>query len=152
MLAFTHGNEKGTGSRLEVDISPATEDNEGRVVIRLRPQSNMKERGEWQGPKFATFDKIELELGVGHVAHILRVLDGTTQSLLGTKGLRLKLYDTTLALHFDKVATPYDGFAVHMQSWDEKGVKRDERIVLNETEGAALRDVLRSSMGRIAFG
>ena len=152
MLAFSHGNEKGTGSRLEVDMKPATEAREGSVVLRLRPQSNMKGGAEWDGPKFARFDSVEIEVGVAQVSHMLQVLDGNAKSILGSKGARARRSDSSSALFFDRATSPFDGYAVHMQCSDLDGNRRDGRIVLNLVEGAALRDALRASMGRIAFG
>lgn len=153
MLSFRHGNEEGTGSCLEVDIMPAKADKDGIVTINIWPQTNSIQDADWQGPKFATsFNGVGVDLGAGAVAHVLAVLDGSALSILGNKGLRGSNDDKTTVLHVDRVTKPFEGYAFHIKTKFANGEKADGRIVLSLTEGAALRDAIRASMGKIAFG
>lgn len=153
MLTFRHGNEEGTGSCLEIDITPANKESDGIVTMTIAPQSNSKYAEPWDGPKFAPSSSgVGVEFNAGAAAHILAVLGGEVTSILGNKGLRRNLDDRTTVLYVDRVTSPFDGYAVHITTKYANGEKADGRIVLSLTEGAALRDALRASMGRLAFG
>lgn len=153
MLSFRHGNEEGTGSCLEVDIMPASPKKDGIVSMVITPQSNAKDREDWNGPQFKPAHYgVGVELNAGATAHVLAVLGGEALSILGNKGLRKCLDDRTTVLHIDRVTSPYEGFGVHIKTKFANGEKADGRIVLSLTEGAALRDALRASMGKLAFG
>ena len=153
MLSFRHGNEEGTGSCLEVDITPASQEKDGIVSMAIMPQSNVKDGEDWNGPQFKPAHYgVGVELNASATAHVLSVLGGEALSILGNKGLRKCLDDRTTVLHIDRVTTPFEGYAVHITTKYANGEKMDGRIVLSLTEGAALRDALHASMGRLAFG
>ena len=169
MLKFTHGNREGTGSQMTVDIVPAGKapNGTGFALVSLLPQDHSAAEGMPGNHVFLDECALVVPLTAKDLAHLLIVLDGRRDSILNGKGLRLRRsYDSAkgaaidekevvAVMHCDRVSAPYAGYAVHvktlMQGDNGAYYWEDGRIVLNEAEATALRDSLRSSMGRIAF-
>lgn len=169
MLVFNHANREGTGSRLAADICPACDTNGGvgYAVLSIYQQNAVQTLATSGEEKDFLSDGVSVALTAKNLAHLIWVLDGRSDSILRGRGVRVKrevahggavvVHDEPVGvLHCDRVASPYEGYAVHIRALltgdNDAQYWEDGRIVLNQAESAALRDSLRASMGRIAFG
>jgi hypothetical protein len=155
MLCFAHGNRKGTGAMLEVDIVPSSGTKSGGALLVLTPQSNDETSTTWadKGPLFDRRDSAQACIPAEKVGHVVAVLRGDCRSILGDKGLRLR--DEQLGeesvVYIDNVAKPKAGTNVHIVQTTSEGRSINMRIWLNESEAMAVRMALESAMAIMSF-
>lgn len=150
MLKYAHGNNKGTGSQLLVWlVAPQHSHDEGHVSLSICRQTTVGSDGE---EHFFDTGYVTAHLKCAQVAHVLEVLAGQKEQILGGRGLFRRFANgSNFTLHVDRVSEPFEGFAVHVIG-RKNGEERHGRIVLTQTEGESLRISISSAMGVAAFG
>lgn len=154
MLKYEHGNRKCTGASLEIDATPATGKRDGFFTLTMRPQVSVAADGDGEHPEFGdnAEDVISADLSAKHIAHLLCVLEGDSANVRGGRGISLKQPECgTVAVYIDAVQRPFDGFEVHMKRVAADGSIRNLRITLSIAEGMALKESVKSAMGRMVF-
>lgn len=151
MMAFYHGNKRGTGARLTVEVRKANPCQRGEAQLAIAPQTD----GEGMTGKYL-FDpskEVYITMDAVRVARLVAMLskDYPDEEY---RFIRTKAAGTRTTLFVDPVDEPFPGFALHLSRTDESGeyVIADERIVINNSEARALAMALAASLGDIAFG
>lgn len=145
MIIYTHKNSVGTGSQLRIDITPATDEEQGTIDFMLIAQSC--------NGGFDVGENVQISLRVNKIGHLISVLTGDETSILGGKGVSdTDDFGVKSTLHIDAVEKPYRGHAIHITERYPNGSKKDGRIILNITESVALGLAITAAIDRIAFG
>ena len=146
MMTFEHGNAACTGSQMLVDMTPARNGGKGTVRFAIRPQGEVGTDACGHG--FEECGEMSITLTPTNVAHVLAVLRGREDPVMGTRGVR-SCMDEGSTLFMDR-ADPV-GVEVHIRMKMEEGTAHG-RFTLTPTEALALEVALSAAMGRVAFG
>ena len=150
MVTYDHGCKSGGGSRLTLDIKPAIDTEAGAIVFTIHKQSP-----DYRGIGYAwtADDYVAMSVRIQQLSALLEVLDGVTNEIKSGHGIRMKEEDGTLSmLHVDYMQEPFCGYAMHIQNNMPDGRKLDGRILLTLREATNIRDIIKSSFSRLAFG
>ena len=155
MLSFDHANSAGTGSQLVVDIEKSEDGNGGFVVLTIRPQTSLPEfdsSGRRRAyAQFGSMADATACLTAKQIVHILGVLEGRADSVLGGKGLYSCNDGAETVVHADKMKERPFGYALHIRVRQDGDVF-DQRIVINQSEALAIAKAVNSVFGMLAFG
>lgn len=152
MMTFYHGNKRGTGARLSVEVRKAKPCQRGEAQLAIAPQAD----GEGPTGKylFNPSEEVYIIMDAVRVAKLVSMLNRDCRDEDGYRFIRTKTGDSRTTLYVDPVTEPFPGFALHLSRTDEAGeyTLGDERIVINTSEARALAMALAASLGDIAFG
>lgn len=154
MLTFEHANSVCTGSQLIIDIDRSDNDICGAVSLSIRPQitaPSIDGNGNKTYAEFGDEGSIWVALDIKQVIHILAVLEGKADSILGGKGLFVKDEASAITIHADKVTGRPSGYSIHLKE-RRNGRVVDQRILLNHNEATTIVKSLNAVFGYLAFG
>ena len=148
-----HPNAKGTGMALAIELHPATEVQQGYLVIDFVRQSAVAKR-ENATPTFPRFDWAErrtVRLSASEVAMVLGVFAGVAEAINGGKGIEVANGSATLKMRHRIEPTPW--YVLSLAVRDGANGKIDKReIALSPTEATMLYYGLTAAMERLLFG
>lgn len=155
MMTFLHGNQEGTGSKLEVEISPAEGCEIGTVTFRILPQCGT--RRDYGRHQYTSDGETSVSFRAEQLGHVLSVLRGCTDNLTKHKSRGLSESRNPEArnncLYIDAITTPFVGYAIHIKCREgDSDCCRHGRICLTLSEAIVLEAALTSAMGKVAFG
>lgn len=151
MMTFYHGNKRGTGARLSVEVRKASPCQRGEARLAIAPQA------DGEGPNgrylFDTSNEVYITMDAVRTAKLVSMLNKDYPDE-EYRFIRTKAAETRTTLFIDPVDEPFPGFALHLSHADEAGdyTMGDGRIVINNSEARALAMALAASLGDIAFG
>lgn len=150
MIVYTHANDKGTGTQMSVDTTPAKADRAGFVTIGIRKQVGTR---RFDGSsQFSAVEMAIIDIPLVGVMHLINALEGRDEANISTKGIKGRGETYSSVVFADPVSEPYAGYAIHIKTAWANGEKSDGRIIITATEAQALVGSLRSAMHKIAFG
>lgn len=129
-MVIEHPKSMYNGSRLIVSITPATEDKQGCLTLKLQNQL-----GDWWDDE----NESVVNLSQIDIAKFIAVLRGYEE--------QIKFMCGDTAVRFVHTIEPTCGYGIHCVS---DGVAR--HIILNTYEAIAIENVLSSAIYKVAFG
>ena len=157
MLTFEHANAVCSGSQLIIDIESADDGSFGFVTMTLRRQTAAPSYDSRGRKKYATFGDdtdISVKMSVKQIVHVLTVLEGKAENVLGGKGLFVNDELSAVVVHADMVREKPSGYAIHFIARKSEGtlVSYDQRILLNPCEALIIVKAINAVFGLLAFG
>lgn len=152
MVKFIHGNADCTGSRLIVDLSPATRNSEGVYTFSICQQSSVARINSDGTKTLADFDGEEavFAMKANQAAHLMLVLNGKAESVSGGKGVFDNGNGYASILHCDRTRSRPYGYVLHIIT-KKSSATVNGRITLNPTEAYLLLKSIENSIGRICY-
>ena len=152
MNSFTiqHSNRKGTGTALKMELLPATDKETGSLILTFARQKKSDGDVIPARPFFDWNDARSIWLETLEVAKVLEVFAGETESIDDGKGLLDSAHKQALILRH--VVEPVQGYELALKKIDGEGNVELRVIMLTQTEGRMLYDILQGSMSILAFG
>lgn len=152
-ITFYRPNARGTGSALNLELYPASENAEGCLMAKLAGQLTVGESGGAQ-PIYARFgweNAIKVKLGFNDLAKMLQVFRGECESLEDGKGIFHRTMRGTTRINLRHHIEPVPGYIFDCHLVHD-GTESHAAIYLAPHEALGLAQVIASSLGVICFG
>lgn len=151
---YVRANLRGTGSAVQFELHPATQDESGSVFATLALQKTLPSR---QGSEqvFATFDwenRIIVKLGRADLAQILQVLRGMQESINDGKGLFHRSEKGNSVIRFNHQIDPNPCYMLSVSKQALDGTLRSAYYVFSVDEAFSLMLCLEQAMMYVCFG
>jgi hypothetical protein len=137
-MIISHPNNKLTGSRLIVSITPATDDKEGCLTLRLQNQTS----NGWDKDSESVIDLAQI-----NIAKFIAVMRGYNESIDDGKGIWYRTGESLCLALFRHMIEPTPGYVLTIK--DGGG---SVSICLNEYEAISLCEVMQVALYHVVFG
>lgn len=153
-LKFAHPNAKGTGSLVEMWISPGTETFSGSLMVTFARQKTTGgiENGNRILPTFDHANKICVKLTVFEVGTMLQVFDGFLNSIEEGKGFFHKSAKGHTVVTLEHILEPIPGYLFSVSRKPIDGELQRQWIRLSPSEAFTLSYTLKQALLYMAFG
>jgi hypothetical protein len=138
-MVVSHPNYTLTGTRLIVSITPATNEKEGHLTLRLQMQLS-DQRWDEENESIIRLSQIE-------VAKFIAVMRGYEESIDDSKGILHRIDESYCVARFRHMIEPAQGYVLTIEN-DSGPVS----ILLNTYEAISLCEVMQVALYHVVFG
>lgn len=149
-----HPNGKGTGSALRLELHPAHDNADGRIIATLAPQKTvgMSNGTERTLPTFDWEKAIRLKLDYLDLTEILQVLRGYCESIADGKGLFHRTTTANMVIKFEHRIEPVCGYMLDVVRPPNGGEIERVSFFMRQTEALALSEMIANAILYVTMG